>query len=216
MIRFNYLTESTERPYTSYNLDKFGKSRNTNILFITGISGSGKSSLAKIIQEQTNSDLISIDLYLSNSDNKSINQMSRSFNRFLDKNVPYWKRMQKAAYDVLANIDTYNNEERKVVGEWFDTFESALLKYGRDLFPDKKVIAEGVQILDDTLFYNNKQFLKGKPLIIMDTDKAISIKSRAFRDKKDIHKILNNKELMNQFDVWSNGIEELKNMEIEE
>lgn len=203
------------RPHTSYNLDKFGKSKDTNILFITGVSGSGKSSMAKDIQKNMNTDLVLMDLYLYSSGGKNVDQMSKRFNRFLDKNVPNWKQMQKDAYDVLTKTDR-RGEGKQAAGKWFDTFEDALLKYGRDSFPSKKIIAEGVQILDDTLFYNNKKALKGKPLIIMDTDKDTSVMSRAIRDNKDVQKILNNPEIMRQFDIWYNGISELKNMNIED
>jgi adenylate kinase family enzyme len=179
--------KSFERKYTTYNINKWGQDKQHNLLFITGLSGSGKSTLSEQIQKENNADLIHMDLYLYSTVDKYTNQQSKLFNKYLDKKVPEWKKMQQEAYDLLTKIDR-RGEDKKAVGLWFDTFEDALKEYSKELYGKQKVIAEGVQILDETLFYNNKESLKEFPIIIMNTDIVDSILSRVYRDNKNIDK----------------------------
>ena len=195
-----------KRPSTRYNIKKWGINKNNNILFITGIAGSGKSTLANKISKTNNADYINIDLYTFKTADKYINEMSKSFNRYLDKNIPSWKKMQKNAYEVLTKND---RRSKKPAGLWFDTFEKALLDYGKEMYGTKKVVAEGVQILDETLFYKNKKFLKDKPLIIMDTSVEQSIASRIKRDNKSIDKLLE-PERVRQLEGWVKDLNILK------
>ena len=180
-------TSSIKRPHTDYNLDKWGKSKDTNVLFVTGIAGSGKSTVANSMAKSNNADVINIDLYTFRTTTGYIQGMSKSFNAYMDKNYPGWQNMQKEAYEVLTKND---RRLQKKAGQWFDTLEAGIIGYGRDCYGNYKVVAEGVQILDETLFYNNKQALKGQPLIIMDTSVVDSLVSRASRDNKSIDKLL--------------------------
>lgn len=170
------------RSHSDYNLDSWGKSKDNNILWVTGPSGSGKSSIAKDIANKNDADVISLDLYTCKTfKGKSTNGMSKNFNNYLDKNYPGWGKQFSDAYKVLTRNDRRNI---KKVGEWFDTLEDAIKGYGRDNYGKKKIVAEGIQVLDETLFYNNKQALKNQPVIIMDTSVANSYISAAVRDKK--------------------------------
>lgn len=194
------------RPHSDYNLFKWGNSKDTNILFVTGIAGSGKSTVARDMAKNNNADLINIDLYTFKTADKYLKDMSKDFNKFLDKEVPNWKTLQKNAYEVLTKND---RRKMKQAGLWFDTFENALLKYGEQQFGKRKVVAEGVQILDETLFYNNKKALKGKPLIIMDTSVEDSVLSRVARDNKSIDKLLE-PERLKQLEGWIKDTKNLK------
>lgn len=187
-----------ERPHTDYNISNWGKSKDTNILFVTGIAGSGKSTIARNYAQKENADLINIDLYTFKTADKYLKDMSKSFNKYLDKKVPNWKDMQREAYEVLTKTD---RRSKKPAGKWFDTFESALLGYGEEMYGKKKIVAEGVQLLDETLFYNNKKALKDKPLIVMDTSVIDSILSRSYRDNKSIDKLLE-PDRLNQLTGW--------------
>lgn len=198
--------ESKNRPHTIYNIDKWGKDKDSNILFVTGIAGSGKSTIARKYARDEKADYINIDLYTFKTANKYTKDMSKSFNKYLDKNIPSWKKLQKEGYEVLTKND---RRAQKAAGKWFDTFESALLEYGRKEYGRKKVVAEGVQILDETLFYKNKKALKDKPLIIMDTSIEESIVSRSIRDNKSIDKLLE-PERKRQLEGWVNDLLELK------
>jgi len=194
------------RPHSDYNLFKWGNSKDTNILFVTGIAGSGKSTVARDMAKNNNADLINIDLYTFKTADKYLKDMSKDFNKFLDKEVTNWKTLQKNAYEVLTKND---RRKMKQAGLWFDTFENALLKYGEQQFGKRKVVAEGVQILDETLFYNNKKALKGKPLIIMDTSVEDSVLSRVARDNKSIDKLLE-PERLKQLEGWIKDTKNLK------
>jgi uridine kinase len=199
-------TSSFERPHTDYNLNKWGKSKDTNILFVTGVSGSGKSTLARTMASKNNADIINIDLYTFKTTKGFIPGMSKNFNKYLDTHYPNWQRMQKEAYEVLTKND---RRLKKKAGEWFDTFEEALLGYGREQYGKQKVVAEGVQILDETLFYNNKQALRDKPLIVMDTSAVDSLLSRVKRDNSILDKQFE-PERMRQIENWLRDQELLK------
>lgn len=181
--------DSINRSHNDYNLSSWGKSKDTNILWITGLPGSGKSTISKDIAAKEKADVVNMDLYLYTTPNSKTNQMSKSFNSYLDKNYPNWKNMQADAYSVLRKIDR-RGVDSKAAGRWFDTFQEALEGYGRQSYGKQKIIADGVQVLDDTLFYNNKQGLKDKPVIVMNTSAAESMASRILRDNKSFDKLL--------------------------
>lgn len=189
---------TSNRPHTDYNLDKWGRTEDTNILYVTGISGSGKSTVAKDIATKNNADLIDLDLYTFKTANKYNDRMSKSFNNFLDKEVPNWRSLQSDAYSALTKT---NRRAKPQVSEWFDTLEHALTNYGKSEYGKNKVVAEGVQVLDETLFYNNKKALRNKPLIVMDTSVEDSILSRSVRDNKSIDKLLE-PERRKQLEGW--------------
>lgn len=199
-------TSSFNRPHIDYNLNKWGKSKNTNVLFVTGISGSGKSTLARTMASKYNADIINIDLYTFKTTSGFIPGMSKSFNKYLDKNYPGWQKRQKEAYEVLTKND---RRLQKKAGEWFDIVEEAILGYGQEQFGKQRVVAEGVQILDETLFYNNKQALRDKPLIVMDTSAVDSLISRVKRDSSILDKQFE-PERMRQIENWVRDQELLK------
>ena len=199
-------TSMVNRPHTDYNLNKWGKTKDTNVLFVTGIAGSGKSTIAKSMASKNKADIINIDLYTFRTTTGFIQGMSKNFNKYLDKNYPGWQKMQKDAYEVLTKND---RRKQKLAGQWFDTLEEAILGYGRAEFGRKKIVAEGVQILDETLFYNNKEALRNKPLIVMDTSAVDSLISRAQRDNKSIDKLLE-PERAQQLETWLKDKDMLK------
>ena len=196
--KINSNVSAIKRPHTDYNLDKWGKSKNTNVLYVTGIAGSGKSTVANDMAKKYKADVINIDLYTFKTTMGYVQGMSKSFNKYMDKNYPGWQNMQKEAYEVLTKND---RRLQKKAGLWFDTLEAGITGYGRDCYGKYKVVAEGVQILDDTLFYNNKQVLRGQPLIVMDTSVVDSLISRANRDNKSIDKLLE-PERARQLQTW--------------
>lgn len=197
---------TTDRPTTQKNVDKWGNSKDTNILWVTGISGSGKSTMAKKMADENDADLINIDTYMDKTVDKHKDTQSRDFNKYLDKNVPNWKYLQRRAYEVFAKSD---NQDKKPAGLWFDTFEEALKGYGAQQYGKRKVVAEGVQILDETLFYNNKTSLKNQPIIIMDTFIDDAILSGMLRDNKGISKLLGQEHIKN-VESWLNDVDYLR------
>jgi uridine kinase len=198
--------DEINRSHTDYNIDNWGKTKDTNILWVSGLSGSGKSTFATDMSKKYGADTIHMDLYLYSTPGKYNNKMSANFNKFLDKNHPEWRKMQSEAYRQLRKIDRREGEDKKAVGLWFDTFQDALQKYGSSMFKTKKIIAEGVQILDDALFYNNKKALKGQPVIMMNTTFEESMASRMIRENKTFNDLLTSGSI-DQAKICANGKE---------
>lgn len=168
---FNYISESSdiELPKKSkgYNLDRWGKTDSTNTLYITGMSGAGKSVLAKSL-EKDGVDVIHLDSYFDNPDGPS----SKAFDKHLRKFLPGYKKMRlpKDKIDMVSWGEVVKEFEKELIN-----FSVAEYKSG------KKVIVEGVHLLDDTL-YPDKSFFIGKPLIILDVGILKSIHQANERD----------------------------------
>lgn len=205
--KINNHNTNFQRRHTDYNLNSWGRDKDHNILWITGVSGSGKSTLANQYAKKEKADVINIDLYVFKTPGAYKNQMSKQFVNFLNKKCPEWKQMQRNAYAVLTKTDR-RGLGKEAAGKWFDTLEQMILDYGKSQFGHKKVIAEGVQISDETLFYNNKKALRDKPLIIMNTSLDESIISRVLRDNISLDKAFE-PERIAQAKAFINGINNL-------
>lgn len=63
----------------SYNLEKFRSNSDNNILFVTGLSGSGKSTITKKFADK-NTDIIELDAYFDSFGSRNTN-----FDKYLSK-----------------------------------------------------------------------------------------------------------------------------------
>ena len=158
------------------NLEKFGKDRDNNILYIAGYSGSGKSTMASGIAKK-NDKIIRLDFYADPVNRETSVLRDREFNRFLEKKGIDYKRVSNAH---KREKDTYNQS-----GKYWkdvDAIRDAIIEYSKEQF-DKgnRVIVEGVQIAGDWLT-GDKSYYKGKPLIIMRTPILTSIRRGSQRD----------------------------------
>lgn len=149
------------------NLSKWGRSRDSNVLYVSGYSGSGKSTLVQSIADDS-TDIIHLDLYFEGEPGQeSIGQEHRSsaFDAYLGKNG-VWS----------PNMVSLNKRTDK---ENLAKFEDAIETFGREQYKKgRKVIVEGVQILDGTL-YSDKTSFRGKPLVLTQTP-ALKSMERAF------------------------------------
>lgn len=152
------------------NMDKWGRNRNTNTLYVTGLSGSGKSTLAEYLANKNNAETINLDSYLSQMSEESAKQMrNKNFNRYLDKNVKDWR-------NVL-------NNDGKLDYHKVDAIAKASENYSKRLFDNnKKLIIEGVQLMDTT-FYENRDFYKDKPYMLVNTSAIKSLLRGNERDE---------------------------------
>lgn len=171
--------ENLKRARTA-NLDKWGKDPDHNVCYISGYSGSGKSTTALSLQKPGDT-VIHLDAYSEPDSGGALTIRNKKFDSYLDKNVPNWKRMSNAT----RNGD--NGTMKRHSKEYWDTvdaFRVAIDNYGRQEYKaGHRVIAEGVQIADDWLS-GNKSYYKDKPIVILNTS-AFSSMSRAFeRDDK--------------------------------
>lgn len=153
------------------NLDKWGSGPDTNILFITGYSGSGKSTTALSLARPSDT-VIHLDGY---SELGGEEVRNKKFNKYLDKHVPNWKAMALATSDGTGPMKRHSKEYWDIV----DRFQKAVDSYGRDEYKKgNRVIVEGVQIADDW-FAGDKSYYSGKPTIVLTTNPITSM-IRAF------------------------------------
>lgn len=155
------------------HLDKWGADKDHNILYISGKSGSGKSTAA-LAMSDSNTNIIHLDSYfeLKNKSEANKNKNER-FNNFLKKN----------------GFDTNSLNDGKLfkndIKEYFkkvDKFTELSEEFGRIEFnKSRKVIMEGVQLLDETM-YPNKRFFDNKSCILLKTNDDISRKRAKERD----------------------------------
>lgn len=137
-----------------HNFDKWGTSPATNILYILGHSGSGKSTKAMELAKQYNADVVHLDMYFDYPDDPN---RSSSFDAYLETNFPGWRRIYHSVDDISL----------KAWGKIVEQFEQQLLSYGEYMYnKGKRVIVEGVQLMDNTLFLN-KSFFNSVPNIQM-------------------------------------------------
>lgn len=155
------------------NLEKWGKTPNTNVLFITGRSGSGKSTLAKSMADDK-TDLIHLDLYFEPSNIVYENEnRSLRFDKFLEREGIKRPGTEKAGTSAF--------------GKLIDDFEIALEKFGKEEYKNgRKVIAEGIQIADKEGLYLDKKYYRDKPLIIVPTSNLKSSFRAMKRDKSSV------------------------------
>ena len=155
------------------HLDKWGTDKDHNILYISGKSGSGKSTAALAMLD-SNTSVIHLDSYfeLKNRSEANKNKNER-FNDFLKKN----------GFD----INTLNDGKlfKNDIKEYFkkvDKFTELSEEFGITEFNNsRKVIMEGVQLLDETM-YPNKRFFDDKSCILLKTNDDISRKRAKERD----------------------------------
>lgn len=170
-LKKKYLKNSSKQDNTSMaasnlskartaSLDKWGSSPDTNVCYIAGGAGSGKSTTAKGMASPKDH-VIHLDLYFDYYDenDKSIaSQLDKGFVDYLKKNVP--------DFTEISNPDKYD----RFSGEWWNTvdrFAEAIQNYGKERFKDgEKVIAEGVQVADGTLRLDAQDY-KGKPFVAL-------------------------------------------------
>lgn len=153
------------------NIDKWGKSPEANVLYMTGYSGSGKSTAALSLANR-NDQTIHLDGYTELHAETAQNKI---FNAYLDKHVPDWKKMVNATKDGSGIAKRYSPEYWKVV----DEFRLAIESFGKEQYnAGNKVIVEGVQISDDWLAAD-KSYYADKPLVILTTNPITSM-HRAF------------------------------------
>lgn len=170
------------------NIEKWGRNRDTNTLYITGRSGSGKSTLAKKYADK-NTNVIHLDLYLEKQNGQDDNK-NKDLDNFL----------HKKKFDVTKCSDT--SIDKKERWKALDEFGELLLDFSKESYDNKKkVIVEGVQLSDETL-YPNKRELYGKPFIYVNTNMVKSYIRSVKRDNKNIKGIINDISSINERINW--------------
>lgn len=162
------------------NVEQWGKSPNTNVLYLTGRSGSGKSTTADLITRSQDS-VINLDTYFGDFG--------------VDEKVA--KRFRDAEFDTYAKsrgfdfskVDYNKVEKTQAAHDQFyknvDRFAELLEGYGQDQFSKgRRVVVEGVQIADG-LLHPDKSWYSDKPTIVLWANPVSSLARAIMRDKKD-------------------------------
>ena len=159
----------------SRNTELWGEDENHNVLYITGYSGSGKSTVTEELKD-SNTIVIHLDLYFDEYYNPNAGGKSSIFTEFLKKrNIP-----------IPNMIDKNEWASKKVLTR----FENAIEDFGKYQFKlGKNVIVEGVQIADDTLFPDKTSYAD-KCIIVLQTSQAKSMANAAKRDAKSVGKTM--------------------------
>lgn len=162
-------TKILKQSFTS-KLDDWGKSVDKNILFVSGYSGSGKSTVAKAMLTE-NVDVIHLDSYFQESASfMGVEGQNLEFNRFLTK------------HNISFLNDPLKKNRLRVDAE--GEFQKAIERFGRAQFKKKrKVIVEGVELLDSTMF-RTKGYFNDKPLILTGTSSIQSMRQAFKRDER--------------------------------
>lgn len=162
------------------NLDKFGSDSKHNTLYIMGFSGSGKSTAANDLARK-NDTIVNLDLFIE----------STGTDNSLELMAPHGKdiRIREYLNEKIPNYKSLTNKSGRLTKQWFNTLDSMMAeieKFSEEEYKhNRRVIIEGVQLLDDTV-YPNKKFFKDKPVIIMGTNMIDSLLSAAKRDNESI------------------------------
>ena len=171
-------TDEELKATTHNNLESWGKSKKTNTLYITGHSGSGKSTIADNIAKRENVNVIHLDLFMEQHyvpKNSILDDQDIEFTKYLDKHFPN--------HEDLWDRDKVKPGTREF-GKLLENFESSLDGFSEQQFKkNKKVIVEGIQLLDDTL-YPDKKYFKDKPTMVMKTKALESFIRAGIRDEK--------------------------------
>jgi hypothetical protein len=172
------LTLAGKKRYTkTSHYNDWGKDADHNILYITGYSGSGKSTKAKQIAKSDNAEIIHLDLYTERVGSDLFKKDSnKRFNAYLRKNGYDRNEYLKLAYSKDPNV-------RKQRWKLLDDLGDLITNYGKELYGNKKLIVEGVQLSDQTI-YPNKDFFIDKPVMFMKTSAIKSWYRASIRDQK--------------------------------
>ena len=177
------------------NMEKWGKDKNHNVCYITGYSGSGKSTVAKSIADNK-TNVIHLDVYYDQV-SEGAGARDKEFDNFLKKNK--------------IKIPNEMNQKELVSNKVLDRFEASIEKFGSEQYSKgKKVIAEGIQVLDSGL-HVDKNFYVDKPIMILGTNAFTSFKKAAYRDgRMNLQTIKNGKQYI---EWYSKMHQDLKNIQ---
>ena len=147
------------------NLRSWGSTENSNILYITGHSGSGKTLTANLLKSPYD-ELIELDAYAEDGNHFMQNQ---KLNAYLDEHVSNWDMIHKDAERTSSLYFKKVDEFREAI----ESFAKREYKIG------SRVIVDGIQIADGWLDRNLANYA-GKPIVILQDGPFRSLR-RAFR-----------------------------------
>lgn len=183
---------------TVLNGNKFGTDENNNILYVTGLSGSGKSSFA-VEMGQKGNNTVHMDMYFAPGNvEEDLKWQDSEFNSYLkERGIPYEK---------IKSQNTDRRERWKII----DQFTDALEDFSKEQYKKGKgVVCEGVQIADE-IAWPDKNYFKGKPMVVMTTSRIRSLVNGMERDEISPFDLLTIAYRLKYQNIWNKQIKELK------
>lgn len=156
-----------------FRLDDFAKGRD-NILFVTGLSGGGKSTLAEQMANKYHAEWVELDWFENNNHmtDDQLKQCAEPLYIYLTQ-VPAGKRFREKSLSGEKITSQYYHTQCKMFGDW-------IIKYCEQ-HHSKKWVLEGVQIYS---IFDLKKVVK-HPMIILGTSMIKSIVRRKLRDGRE-------------------------------
>ena len=157
---------------TVKNIDKWKPGPN-NILFVTGFSGSGKTSLAEDYEKKYNAHMFELDGIEHGYDSSGMNILERVYKEF-----PTWKQ----------RYDDYKNKRDGFPSKMYDDIIAYVVKLCHE-DKDNLYIIEGIQLAGpsdrDESSYRYTRHIKNQPLVIKGTSMLASSLHAANRNIKN-------------------------------
>lgn len=152
----------------SYNLDKWNLLKH-NILYVTGLSGGGKSTLSNSIYKETKCEVVHLDDFRNNQNTSTIDFIEK-FKEEYPETENYFKEKWKA---------------NRLFEKYFVLYLDFVLNHIRK---DKNTlyVVEGIQIY---CVPYRKEWFSNKPLIIKGTDAEECYKRQIKRGSKRLNDI---------------------------
>lgn len=180
------------------NLDKFATDADHNVLFVTGLSGSGKST---IVEKFNDSHKIHLDFYTEKGDaGEDAKYQDQEFNTYLkSKGIDYKK---------IPELTPHTKEKWKLL----DDLGDAIVDFSKEQYAKgKSVVVEGVQLADQTM-YPEKSFFSDKPLVVLETSAMLSLKRGMERDGISPFDIACVQQRLKHQKIWKKSLKDLKSV----
>ena len=174
-----------------YNLEKWKPGQN-NILYVTGLSGGGKSTIAKEYSEKYHAYHIELDI-------------CEIAYQFLKHPNPFYEYQNEK--DVLMILEFYNQhpfkDPEKMNDEEYTSYQLELFNYMLKRMKEDRLhlyVVEGIQLLKLAHLRYHDEILRA-PLIIKNTSMLDAMIRRWKRDGKDALRVGGDQNLKNQLPI---------------
>lgn len=181
-----------------------GKEEITNVVFITGLIGSGKTTRAYALADLVGADVISLDAYYDNPFEVGTND---AFNKYLKKNLPEYNIiLDNFEFFEQERFNDENTDEKKMYWNIMDQLCALIKDFAMQ--NDSPVIVEGIQIFDSTI-PNPELYFRGQTVSVI-IDSPFRCSQRAVdrdedpRDFDDVY--MTNRELAVKLDRFVNAM----------
>lgn len=155
-----------DRKNWEFNLDKWKPAKDSNILYVTGFAGSGKSTFAKdIVAKTPGAVYVDMDMLVLYSRNRKNYGEDTSSSRLIDQFYADNKSVisDNPEEDDIRDRTTY-------AMDWINSYARA---HASTMF-----VVEGIWLM----YYCAPEYFRGKPIIVIGTSIYKSEKRRAYRD----------------------------------